>query len=312
MLLSLLRLRSSFLLRSRARGRASTLAALLLASAACADAASDVARPRAAPTVPYESAALQRRPVAAPAPEGALRPQPHEPEEVVLPAPRARPLVVIDPGHGGTDRGSPGLHGLWEGEVALDLAQRVRARLVQLLPSVRARLTRESDVALALEERAAMANALGADLFVSMHLNAASSVVERGGVTTFVLDVDNDRNVLRLAARENGTSTTQVSAMQFLVGSLARADQHERSLRLAQHVQRGAVFAGRRFLPTLADRGVRSAMFNVLVGAQMPAVLFEGSFLTQPEEAQWLTDAAYRDAIAEGVARGIAHYLSES
>lgn len=221
------------------------------------------------------------------------------------------PLVVLDPGHGGADRGSPGLYGLREGTLALDLAHRVRARLSQFLPSVRTRLTREGDVGLALEERAAMANALGADLFVSLHLNAANGVVEHGGVTTFVLDVENDRNVLRLAARENGTSTTEVSPMQFLVGSLARAEQHAESLRLAQHVQRSALLAARRYLPTLADRGVRSAMFYVLVGAQMPAILVEGSFLTQPDEALLLTEAAYRDAIAEGIARGIVHYLSE-
>jgi N-acetylmuramoyl-L-alanine amidase len=221
------------------------------------------------------------------------------------------PLVVLDPGHGGEDRGSPGLYGLWEGPLALDLAQRVRARLAQFLPSLRTRLTRDSDVGLPLEERAAMANALGAALFVSLHLNAANGVVEHGGVTTFVLDVDNDRNVLRLAARENGTSTTAVSPMQFLVGSLARADQHQQSLRLAQHVQRSALLSARRFLPSLADRGVRSAMFHVLVGAQMPAILVEGSFLTQPDEALFLTEEAYRDAIAEGVARGIVHFLSE-
>jgi N-acetylmuramoyl-L-alanine amidase len=220
-------------------------------------------------------------------------------------------LVVIDPGHGGEDRGSPGLYGLWEGEVALDLARRVKRSLSHFLPSLRVRLTRDADVHLPLEERAAMANALAADLFVSLHLNAATTVVERGGVTTFVLDVENDRNVLRLAARENGTRTTDVSPMQFLVGSLARKEQDKRSLRLADAVQRSTVASARRYLPKLSDRGVRSAMFYVLVGAQMPAILLEGSFLTQPDEAHLLTESAYRDAIAEGVARGIVNYLSE-
>jgi N-acetylmuramoyl-L-alanine amidase len=221
-------------------------------------------------------------------------------------------LVVIDPGHGGEDRGSPGLYGLWEGEVALDLARRVKVWLARLRPSVRTRLTRDSDVYLALEERAAMANALGAELFVSLHLNAATGVVEHGGVATFVLDVDNDRNVLRLAARENGTRTSDVSPMQFLVGSLARAEQQGRSLRLAEHVQQSTLLSGRRYLSGLADRGVKRAMFHVLVGAQMPAILLEASFLTQPAEAVLLTESAYRDALAEGVARGLAHYLSES
>jgi N-acetylmuramoyl-L-alanine amidase len=221
-------------------------------------------------------------------------------------------LVVIDPGHGGEDRGSPGLYGLWEGEVALDLARRVKIWLARLMPSVRTRLTRDSDVYMALEERAAMANALGAELFVSLHLNAANEVVEHGGVATFVLDVDNDRNVLRLAARENGTRTSDVSPLQFLVGSLARAEQQGRSLRLAEHVQRSTLLSGRRYLGGLADRGVKRAMFHVLVGAQMPAILLEASFLTQPAEAVLLTESAYRDALAEGVARGLAHYLSES
>ena len=222
-----------------------------------------------------------------------------------------RRLVVLDPGHGGEDRGSPGLYGLWEGEVALDLARRVKLWLGELLPSVRVRLTRETDVYLGLEERAAMANVLGAELFVSLHLNAAGSVVEHGGVTAFVLDIDNDRNVLRLSAHENGIRTSEVSALSFLVGSLARAEQHSRSQRLAEHVQRSTLLAARRYLPTLADRGVRSAMFYVLVAAQMPAILLESSFLTQPAEASLLTQDAYRDALAEGIARGIAHYLMD-
>jgi N-acetylmuramoyl-L-alanine amidase len=270
-------------------------------------------------------AAPQGAPVPRRAPQVGMDPLPYTPEtdqrggapHATVAASEARVqsptrLVVIDPGHGGEDRGSPGLYGLWEGDVALDLARRVKVWLGRFMPSVRTRLTRDSDVFLALEERAAMANALGADLFVSVHLNAAPNVVEHGGVTTFVLDVDNDRNVLRLAARENGTSTTDVSPMQFLVGSLVRVEQQSRSLRLAEHVQRSTVLSARRYLSSLSDRGVRRAMFHVLVGAQMPAILLEGSFLTQPAEAVLLTERGYRDALAEGVARGIVHYLSES
>ncbi|HTU60050.1 MAG TPA: N-acetylmuramoyl-L-alanine amidase [Polyangiales bacterium] len=255
----------------------------------------DRARPRA-------SRLLTPTAHAAPAPEPAT----------ASPAARRRraQLVVLDPGHGGEDRGSPGLYGLWEGEVALDLARRVKGSLAGFLPSLRVRLTRDADVHIPLEERASMANALGADLFVSLHLNAASTVVERGGITTFVLDVENDRNVLRLAAHENGTRTTEVSAMQFLVGSLARKDQEKHSLELAEFVQRNTLASARRFLPKLRDRGVRSAMFYVLVGAQMPAILLEGSFLTQPDEARLLQESAYRSALAEGIARGLVNYLS--
>lgn len=223
-----------------------------------------------------------------------------------------RPLVLIDPGHGGDDKGSRGLEGLWEGELTLDLARRLQRSLQDIAPDIRTRLTRDADVYLSLEERAGMANALGADLFVSVHLNAANTEVERGGVATYVLDINNDRNVLRLAARENGTRTTDVAPLQFLMGTLVRREQKERSRRLAQAVQDRTLAQGRRLLPELADRGIKSAMFSVLVGAQMPAVLVEASFITQPDEARALTTPAYRDALGLGMARGIAKYLAEN
>lgn len=233
----------------------------------------------------------------------------HSPRAADPLANQAGPLVVLDPGHGGEDHGAMGAHGRSEAELVLDISRRVRAWLSRVAPRVRVRLTRESDVLLSLEERAAMANVLEADLFVSVHLNASSEPVEHGGVASFVLDVNNDRNVLRLAARENQTKTSAVSELQFLVGSLARAEQARESREAARLIQSGTLFGGRRFKPHLHDRGVRSAMFYVLVGAQMPAVLVEASFLTQPDEAQLLAQGGYRDALAEGIARGIAHYL---
>ncbi len=241
-----------------------------------------------------------------------------DPTRIVIDVEHPRPirsvgskLLLLDPGHGGEDRGSPGPFGLWEGQLTLDLSRRTKAWLERIAPEIRVRLTRDSDVYITLEERAAMANSLGADLFVSVHLNAAPTTVDRGGVAAFVLDTDNDRNVLRLAARENGTSTTNVSPMQFLVGSLARNEQRDASLRAARFIQRGTLVSGRRLLPTLADRGVKSAMFYVLVGAQMPAVLIEASFITQPDEAEALRAPLYREALAEGIARGIAKYLGQ-
>jgi len=241
----------------------------------------------------------------------------HDPLRLVLDVERpravvrgAQKLVVLDPGHGGEDLGSPGPYGLWEGKLTLELSRRVKAWLARIAPEIRVRMTRDSDVYLSLEERAAMANSLGADLFVSVHLNAATTTVDKGGVAAFVLDINNDRNVLRLAARENGTKTTDVSPLQFLVGSIARTEQQRESITAATLIQRGTLFSGRRMLPTLADRGVKSAMFYVLVGAQMPAVLVEASFITQPDEAKALTVPAYRDVLAEGIARGIAKVLS--
>ncbi len=223
-------------------------------------------------------------------------------------APHPTRVIVLDPGHGGTERGATA-GSLRESHVALDLARRVALLLRRMLPHVRVLLTRQQDVTLSLEQRTAMANAVGADLFVSIHLNAADEPVEHGGVTTFVLDTDNQRQALRLAARENGTSTRDVTELQRLLAGLHRRDQVAQSRDLADCVHQGTLAGGRRILPRLPDRGVRSAMFHVLVGARMPAVLLEASFLSKPEEARALATPRYRQALAEGIAAGIQRYV---
>lgn len=224
--------------------------------------------------------------------------------------PRAQgPLrrVVLDPGHGGDDHGARAA-GMRESHLALDLAQRVRALLAGRLPDVEVILTRENDAFLSLEQRAAMANAIGADAFLSIHLNASDEPVQRGGITTFVLDTSNDRQALRLAARENGTTTAEVGDLARILASLHRHEQVSASRALADHVHRATLEGGRRILPRLYDRGVRSAMFHVLVGARMPAILLEASFLSRPEEAAALADPEYRQALAEGIADGLVRW----
>lgn len=230
-----------------------------------------------------------------------------------LPEGAAHPtrVIVLDPGHGGTERGASAGR-LRESQLALDLATRVAILLRRALPGVRVLLTRQADVTVSLEERTAMANAVGADLFVSIHLNAAEEPVEHGGVTTFVLDTTNQRQANRLAARENGTSTRDVTDLQRLLAGLHRREQIALSRELAEAVHRGTLAGGRRVLPRLPDRGVRSAMFHVLVGARMPAVLLEASFLSKPEEAAALGTPRYRQALAEGIAAGIERYVSGS
>ena len=113
----------------------------------------------------------------------------------------------------------------------------------------------------------AIANSIGADLFLSIHLNAADDEVERGGVTTFVLDTSDDRQALRLAARENGTTVDEVDSLARLLAQLHRSDQVAASRDVAEQVHRATLEAGRRHLPSLHDRGVKSALFYVLVGA---------------------------------------------
>ncbi len=215
--------------------------------------------------------------------------------------------IVIDPGHGGDDFGARAF-GLRESDLTLDLARRVRALVLARLPDVAVITTREEDVMVSLEARAALANALGADLFLSIHLNAADEPVEHGGVTTFVLDTTDDLQAIRLAARENRTSLAEVSSLARLLASLHREDQVAESRAFADQVHRATLAAGREHLPGLHDRGVRSALFYVLVGARMPAVLLEASFLSREEEANALRTAEYRQALAEGIADGIARW----
>ncbi len=223
---------------------------------------------------------------------------------------KRRPLVVLDPGHGGSEPGAANdRHALIESQVALDLAELAASRLRAIMPRARVMLTRSTDVDLSLEERCALANSMEADAFVSIHLNASSEPVRRGGVTTFVLDTTNNRQALRLAARENGTRVAEVTGIQSLLAKYHRRAQAEGSLTLAGKVQRHTLRRGRSVLPKLSDRGVRRAMFYVLVGARMPSILVEASFLTYEPEARALTRSNYRRALADGIASGIASYL---
>ena len=221
-----------------------------------------------------------------------------------------RPLVVLDPGHGGREPGAANdEYGLVESQVALELAEQAASRIRAVMPRARVMLTRTADVDLSLEERCALANAMEADAFVSIHLNASSEPVRKGGVTTFLLDITNNRQALRLAARENGTRVAEVTGIQSLLAKYHRRTQAVGSKSLADAVQRHTLKRGRTVLPKLADRGVRSAMFYVLVGARMPAVLLEASFITHSPEARALTRPRYRKALADGIASGVVSYL---
>jgi N-acetylmuramoyl-L-alanine amidase len=219
--------------------------------------------------------------------------------------------IAIDPGHGG-EPGSIGPNGLHEAAVALSLARRVQRSLIRMVPDVHVVMTRNDDHFVSLEERAAIANAVDADLFVSIHLNASTSPDDEGGVSTFVLDTTRDEAALRLAARENGTGTEGVTQLQFILASLYRNDQVQRSLSVADYVQRAVLRGGRSVLPELKDRGVKRALFYVLVGAQMPALLVEASFITRPEEAAALATDAYRQALADGIAEGLGQYVERA
>jgi len=217
-------------------------------------------------------------------------------------------VIVLDPGHGGDEHGAR-VDGVRESTLVLDIARRAASTLAALAPGSRIVLTRTTDDEVSLEQRAALANSLDADVFVSIHLNDADVQVLTGGITTFVLDTDDGRQARRLAARENGTTTDRVSGLSVLLAGIERESQATDSRRLAGFVHASALGRARQTLPRLPDRGVRPATYYVLVGTRMPAVLVECSFMTRPEELAALRSAPYRQALADGIARGIAQYL---
>ena len=224
----------------------------------------------------------------------------------------ARPVrrVVVDAGHGGHDTGAIGPSGVREKDVTLAMARRLARRL-------RARgfevvLTRDADRFVALEERTALANAQRGDLFVSLHANAHPRR-DRRGVETYVLDVADDRYARRLAARENGALEDDAEEGQEVRRILTDLDAQSSaasSRRLAEAVQREVCGGVRSRVGDVRDLGVKSALFYVLVGARMPAVLVETSFISNRLEERRLASARFQDEVAAGVARAVERFAS--
>jgi N-acetylmuramoyl-L-alanine amidase len=230
------------------------------------------------------------------------------------PTPR-RLTIVLDPGHGGKDPGAFGVGGVAEKDVVLAIARRLRDRLAAT-PGIDAVLTRDSDAFLALDERTARANAERADLFVSIHANASTNTA-LSGVETYYLNNTNDRATLRLAAMENGLrDLTGRGAgdrdVSVILSDLIQTYKIQESVALAENVQHALVSElGARGAPA-NDLGVKRGPFFVLVGAGMPCVLVEVSFLTHPEEGERLARRAHQEAIADGLLRGILRFVKNT
>jgi N-acetylmuramoyl-L-alanine amidase len=222
--------------------------------------------------------------------------------------------IVIDPGHGGKDPGARGVGGILEKDVVLAVARRLRDDL-QRLPGIDVVLTRDSDVFLSLEERTARANAERADLFVSIHANA-SVKSSTSGVETYYLNNTNDRATLRLAAMENGLASVTGHRQRdreaaLLLSSLIQSYKVPESAALATSVQGAVVSSLESRWSGVVDLGVKQGPFYVLVGAGMPCILVEVSFLTNPEEGARLAEAPYQQMIADGLRRGIERFLDK-
>jgi N-acetylmuramoyl-L-alanine amidase len=213
--------------------------------------------------------------------------------------------IVVDPGHGGKDAGTSTPGGLAEKEVTLDIAIRLRHLLEQAAFEVV--MTRDKDETVPLRQRTAIANAQEADLFVSIHLNWIEGGQVRG-METYYLGPTEDPALLQLAAQENRDSGYSLADFRKLLDYIYLSVRRDESRRLAESVQRTLSAALRRKRPALANRGVKTAPFAVLVGTEMPAILAEVACLSHPEEAHLLATPQYRQDIAQALLEGIRAY----
>lgn len=214
--------------------------------------------------------------------------------------------IVIDPGHGGHDPGTIGRKGLQEKDLVLDVSTRL-ARMVRAELGAEVVMTRSTDVYVPLEERTAIANTKRADLFLSIHANGVKSSKARG-IETYFLSFAKSRHAEGVAARENAISEGTLKDLQSLVQKITLADKIDESRDFATSVQQ-AMVKGVKRTHTVRDRGVHTAPFYVLIGADMPAVLAEIGFVSHPDSEKRLKTAAYRDLVARSLLGGVKSYL---
>jgi N-acetylmuramoyl-L-alanine amidase len=214
--------------------------------------------------------------------------------------------IVIDAGHGGHDSGTLGADGIEEKDVVLDVALRLGKLLHDRL-GAEVVYTRDDDTFVPLETRTAIANKAQADLFISVHANSSSDVSVKG-VEVYYLNFTSDPEAMTVAGRENAVSTESVHELSDLVKKIALKDKIDESKELAADVD-ASLYAGlRKGNPELRNRGVKKAPFVVLIGANMPSILAEISFVTNPDTAEKLETPEYRERVAESLYKGIAVY----
>jgi N-acetylmuramoyl-L-alanine amidase len=216
--------------------------------------------------------------------------------------------IVIDAGHGGHDTGTIGPTGLMEKDLCLDVALRLGKIIEQKLPGADVVYTRSDDTFIPLEERTRIANEAKADLFVSIHANSSPDHGARG-VETYYLNLKGSPDAMEVAARENAVSQEGIHDLEDIVKRIARTEKIDESKELAEDVQDSLSKRIQKTAKPVRDRGVRKAPFVVLIGADMPSILTEISFLSNPADEQLLKKPDHRQHIAEGVYQGVSSYL---
>lgn len=216
--------------------------------------------------------------------------------------------IVVDPGHGGHDPGAVGASGTQEKDVVLAIGLRLSELLRDEL-GVDVVMTRSTDVFIPLEERTAIANKVGADLFLSVHANAAPNR-NAAGIETYYLNLAKTDKVAQLAAKENGTSLEKVSVLQAILFDLMANYKLNDSAHLADEVQKSLYKKIRGHYSDVKNLGVKQGPFYVLVGAAMPSILVETAFLSNATEESRLKDPAYQDQAANGILEGVRSYIT--
>ncbi|MBC7962206.1 MAG: N-acetylmuramoyl-L-alanine amidase [Steroidobacteraceae bacterium] len=215
--------------------------------------------------------------------------------------------VVVDPGHGGHDPGAVGPSGLQEKDVVLAIGLKLRALLKEEL-GLDVVMTRSTDVFIPLEERTAIANKVNADLFLSVHANAAPNR-SASGIETYYLNLAKTEKVAQLAAKENGTSLEKVSVLQAILFDLMANYKLNDSAHLADEVQKSLHKKVRARYSDVKNLGVKQGPFYVLVGATMPSILVETAFLSNAQEESRLKETSYQEMAAEGILEGVRSYI---
>lgn len=216
--------------------------------------------------------------------------------------------IVIDAGHGGHDTGTIGPNGLMEKDVVLDVALKL-GKLLEDRLGAEVVYTRDDDTFIPLETRTAIANKEGADLFISIHANSSSDPTARG-IETYYLNFTSSADALEVAARENAVSDKSIHELQDLVKKIALKEKIGESREFAMDVQKSLYGGLVARSPGLHDRGVKKAPFIVLIGANMPSILAEISFVSNPTDEKKLRTNEYRQRVAESLYRGISRYVN--
>ena len=215
--------------------------------------------------------------------------------------------IVIDPGHGGHDTGTIGPNGLEEKDLVLEVGRKL-GKLLETRLGAEVVYTRKDDTFIPLETRTAIANQQRADLFISIHANSSHDSGARG-VETYYLNFTSSPEALEVAARENAVSEKSIYELQDLVKKIALKEKIEESREFAGDVQESLHSGLAAKSPAIRNRGVKKAPFIVLIGANMPSILAEISFVSNPADEHRLETSEYRQRIAESLYRGIAKYV---